>query len=169
MKPCQDHQETLLLDVYCELAPGEREAWEKHLEACEGCRHERERLNQFLQQMNEAMPTPSLSPEKAEALADSIIKDLQREKEERWWQGRLWGFPNRLVPAIAAACLMILAFAWFGTREVETPSAFRTGRSLTSEQQMIAKDLEVIRNLELLEEMEVLGKLVQVVDERNSL
>jgi hypothetical protein len=54
-------------------------------------------------------------------------------------------------------------------REGETPSTFQTGRNLTSEQQMIAKDLEVIRNLELLEEMEVLEKLVQVVDERNSL
>jgi hypothetical protein len=119
--------------------------------------------------MKEVMPAPSLAPEKAGALADSIIKDLQREKEERWWQGRLWGFPNRFVPAIAAACLMILAFGWFSTREVETPSTFQTGRSLTSEQQMIAKDLEVIRNLELLEEMEMLEKLVRVVDERNSL
>lgn len=169
MKPCQDHQETLLLDVYGELAPGEREAWEKHLEACEGCRHERERLNQFLQQMKEVMPAPSLAPENAGALADSIIKGLKREKEKRWWKGRRWGIPNRLVPAIAVVCLLIVAFGWFSMREGETPSTFQTGRSLTSEQQMIAKDLEVIRNLELLEEMEVLEKLVQVVDERNSL
>lgn len=169
MKPCQDHHETLLLDVYGDLAPGEREAWEKHLEACEGCRHERARLNQFLQQMKKAMPIPHLSPEKAEALAESIVKELQREKEERWWQGRFWGFPNRLLPAIATACVMILAFAWFSSREFEIPSTFRTGRRLTSEQKMMAKDLEVIRNLELLEEMEVLEKLVQVVDERNSL
>ena len=169
MKPCQDHQETLLLDVYGELAPGEREAWEKHLEACAGCRHERERLHQFLQKIKEVMPAPSLEPEKAGALADTIMKDLQREKEKTWWRGRRWGIPNRLVPALAAACLVILAFAWFGTREVETPSTLRTGGRLTSEQQMIAKDLEVIRNLELLEEMEVLEKLVQVVDERNSL
>ncbi len=169
MKPCQDQQETLLLDVYGELAPSEREEWERHLEACEGCCHERERLRQFLQQMKEVMPAPSLAPEKARALADSIIKGLKREKEKRWWRGRGWGIPKRLLPAIAAACLMILAFTWFSMREVEPPSTFRTGGGLTSDQQMIARDLEVIRNLELLEEMEVLEKLVQVVDERNSL
>ena len=94
---------------------------------------------------------------------------IKREKEKRWWKGRRWGIPNRLVPAIAVVCLLIVAFGWFSMREGETPSTFQTGRNLTSEQQMIAKDLEVIRNLELLEELEVLEKLVQVVDERNSL
>jgi hypothetical protein len=54
-------------------------------------------------------------------------------------------------------------------REGETPSPFQAGTDLNSEQQMIARDLEVIRNLELLEEMEVLENLVRVVDERNSL
>jgi hypothetical protein len=157
------------MGVYGELGLPERDAWEKHLEACEGCRQERERLIQFLQQLKEVMPDPSLSPEKARALADSIIKELRREKGMRWWKGRLWGFPNRLVPAIVAVCLMIVAFGWFSMREGKTPSTFRAGKDLNSEQQIIARDLEVIRNLELLEEMEVLEKLVRVVDERNSL
>jgi hypothetical protein len=64
---------------------------------------------------------------------------------------------------------MIVAFGWFTMREGKTPSPFQAGTDLNSEQQMIARDLEVIRNLELLEEMEVLEKLVRVVDERNSL
>ena len=169
MKACQDHQETLLLDVYGELAPAERETWERHLAGCKGCLRERERLRQLLLQLKEAMPTPSLAPEKAGALADSILKDLQTEGEKRWWKGRWWGFPHRLVPAMAVVCLMIVVFGWFSVREIKTPSTFQTGKNLHSEQQMIARDLEVIRNLELLEEMEVLEKLVQVVDERNSL
>ena len=169
MKACQDHQETLLLDIYGELAPAERETWERHLAGCEGCRHERERLRELLLQLKEAMPTPYLSPEKARALADSILKGRQKEGEKRWWKGRLWGSPHRLVPAIAAVCLMIVVFGWFSLREIKTPTTFQTGGNLYSEQQMIARDLEVIRNLELLEEMEVLEKLVRVVDERNSL
>ena len=169
MKACQDYQETLLLDVYGELAPEERETWERHLAGCEGCRHERERLRKFLMQLKEAMPTPSLSPEKARALADSILKERQKEGDKWWWKGRLWGSPHRFVPAIAAACLMILVFGWFSLREIKTPSTFQTSSNVHLEQQMIARDLEVIRNLELLEEMEVLEKLVRVVDERNSL
>ena len=169
MKACQDHQETLLLDVYGELAPAERETWERHLAGCEGCRHERERLGKLLLQLKEAMPTPSLSPEKAGALVDSILKERQKEGEKRWWKGRLWRSPHRFVPAIAAVCLMIVVFGWFSLREIKTPSTFQNSSNVHSEQQMIARDLEVIRNLELLEEMEVLEKLVRVVDERNSL
>lgn len=169
MKPCQEHQETLLLDVYGELAPTEQKAWERHLEVCEGCRRERERLQQLLLQLKGAMPAPSLSPEKARALADSILKDLKTEGKKRWWEGWFGGFPHRLVPAIAAVCLIFVAFGWFTMREGETPSPFQAGTDLNSEQQMIARDLEVIRNLELLEEMEVLENLVRVVDERNSL
>ncbi len=169
MKPCQDFQETLLLDVYGELAPPAREAWERHLGVCEGCRGERERLHQFLRQLKEAMPAPSLTREKARALADSILKELETEGEKKWWKGRFWRFPNRLVPAIAAVCLVILVFGWLSMRKAKTLPFFQAGTNLNSEQQMIAKDLEVIRNLELLEEMEVLEKLVRVVDERNAL
>ena len=169
MKACQDHQETLLLDVYGELAPAERETWERHLAGCEGCRHEREQLRRLLLQLKEATPTPSLAPEKAGALADTILKDLQTEDEKRWWEGSLWGFPHRLAPAIAVVCLMILVFGWFSIRNGEAPSRFQVSRNLGSEQQMIVGDLEVIRNLELLEEMEVLEKLVRAVDAKNSL
>lgn len=169
MKFCQDRQETLLLDVYDELAPHARSAWEAHLEACQGCRQERDRLRQLLQQMKEVMRSPTLSPEKAGALADSILEALKGERRGAWWQGKLWGFPSRLIPAVASVCLVIAAFAWFGMRETESPSTFQAKTDLHSEQQMIAKDLEVIRNLELLEEMEVLEKLVRVVDERNSI
>ncbi len=170
MKPCQDFQETLLLDVCGELAPPAREAWERHLEACEGCRGERERLYQFLRQLKEGMPSPSLSPEEARALGDSILKELEKEGEKKWWKGRFWHFPHRrLVPAIAAVCMVILVFGWFRMREAKSPPFFQARTNLNSEQQMIAKDLEVIRNLELLEDMEVLEKLVRVVDERNAL
>jgi len=119
--------------------------------------------------MKEVMPSPNLSPEKAAALADSLLEALKEERGRRWWQGKLWGFPNRLIPAFASVCLAIVVFAWFGMREVESPPRFQVKTDLYSEQQMIAKDLDVIRNLELLEEMEVLEKLVRVVDERNSI
>ena len=169
MKACQDYQETLLLDVYGELTPTERAAWERHLKACEDCRRERERLHQLLLQLKEAAPAPYLSPKEAGALTEAILKARQKEGEKRWWKEKLWGSPHRLVPAIAVVCLMILVFGWFSLREIKTPSTFQNGGNLHSEQQMIARDLEVIRNLELLEEMEVLEKLVRVVDERNSL
>ena len=168
MKPCQDHQETLLLDVYGELAPKERSAWERHLEGCKGCRQERERLLHLVQRLKETMPSPVLSPGRARVLADSIKRNLRGEQNKRWWKKELWGFHNRLIPALGAVCLLIVAFGLFSLREYR-PASFRAIFDLNSEEQMIARDLDLVKNLELLEEMDVIQKLVRAVDERNDI
>ena len=167
MKPCQDHQETLLLDVYGELAPKERSAWERHLEVCEGCRQERERLLHLVHRLKETMPSPRVSPERASALADSIKRNLRGERKKRWWEKELWGLQNRLIPALAAVCLLIVAFGWFSLREYRPSLPFWEISNPNSEEQRIATDLELIKNLELLEEMDVIQKLVHVVNDRN--
>jgi len=55
MKQCSDYQEMLLLDVYGELNPLERHAWENHLGACEHCRKEKEHLVRLLQTIKTAL------------------------------------------------------------------------------------------------------------------
>lgn len=164
MKPCPDHKETLWLDVYGELDPNERPAWEKHLETCEGCRQERAQLFRLLQTMKVNMPSPELPPEKAEALARSITRNLRCAREETWWQKWLWGRPNRLIPALTAACILIVALGWFSLQGLRTPSSMRSISNLKSEEQILVKDSDIIKNLELLEEMDTLRKLVQLVD-----
>ena len=164
MKPCPDHKETLWLDVYGELNPNERPAWEKHLETCEGCRQERKQLLRLLETVKAAMPSPTLSPEKTRALASSITRKLRGEREETWWQKRLIGIPHRLIPAVAAASIVIVAFGWFSMKGLRSPSSMRSISNLQSEEQILVKDLEIIKNLELLEEMDTLQKLVQAVD-----
>lgn len=169
MKPCEDRQQSLLLDIYDELTPGERAAWERHLEVCEGCRQERNRLMELLEGVRAAMPSPTLSPEKARAMTRAITERLRGTKEQRWWERRWVWFPNRLVPALAALCLVVAAFVWFSVRDQQRPSALREARVPGSEPQILAQDLDIIKNLELLEEMDVLEKLVRVVDEKNTL
>ena len=164
MKPCPEHRETLRLDVYGELDPGKRPAWEKHLETCESCRQEREQLALLLQTVKGNMPTPRLSHEEAETLASAITRKLRGEREEAWWRKRVWGVPNRLVPALAAASILIGALGWFGIKGFRTSSSIRNVSHLKSEEQILVKDLDIIENLELLEEMDTLQKLVHVVD-----
>jgi len=77
------------------------------------------------------------------------------------------GVPNRLIPALAAVSLLIVALGWFTINKVQGPSSFQNLSGLKSEEQIIIKDSEVIDNLELLEEMDTLRKLVQVVDNRD--
>lgn len=165
MKPCPDHKETLWLDVYGELDPNERPAWEKHLETCEGCRQERKQLLRLLETVKAAMPSPALSREKAGALASSITRKLRGEREETWWQKRLIGIPHRLIPALAAASILIVAFGWFSIKGLRSPSSMRSISNLQSEEQILVKDLDIVKNLELLEEMDTLQKLVQAVDQ----
>ncbi len=164
MKPCSDHEETLWLDVYGELDPKERPAWEKHLEVCEGCRQERTGLLRLLQTVKANMPSPELSREKADALITSITRKLRGEGEETWWRKRLWGMPKRFIPAVAAASVLIVALGWFSMRGFRSPFSVGSMSNLKSGEQILVKDLDIIKNLELLEEMDTLRKLVQVVD-----
>ena len=164
MKPCPDNKETLWLDVYGELDTHERPAWEKHLETCEGCRQERKQLLRLLQTVKVNTPSPPLSRQRAGVLVSSITRKLREEREEKWWQKRLLGIPNRFIPALAAASILIVAFGWFSMKGFRGPSSMRSISNLKSEEQILVKDLDIIKNLELLEEMDTLQKLVHVVD-----
>jgi hypothetical protein len=62
---------------------------------------------------------------------------------------------------------MIVALGWFSISKLQGPSSFENLSSLPSNEKMFVKDLEVIDNLDLLEEMDTLKKLVQVVDNRD--
>jgi len=164
MKPCPEHEETLWLDVCGELDPNERPAWEKHLEVCENCRREREYLALMLQTVRVNTPSPILSREETLALASSIARKLREERKETWWRKRLFGIPNSLVPALTAACILIVALGWFSMKGLRSPSSMT---HLNSEERILAKDLDIIRNLDMLEEMDTLQRLVQVVDNGN--
>ena len=163
MKPCEDHKETLWLDVYGELIAEDRAALERHLAGCEGCRQERERLLRLLGRLKEAMPAPTLSPQEGSALTDAIQRDLRKEREKTWWGKQRFGLPRQFIPALVAACLVVVAIGWFTLRGLKPPSSIEVASELKTEEQVIAKDLEIIENLELLEEMDVIQKLVRVV------
>jgi hypothetical protein len=169
MEPCPNHREILLLDVHGELKQEERFAWEKHLETCQGCLQERQRLIHTIQIVRDCIPSPELSADEAKSLGLSIHRQLNKRKDGGWWQMAWLGKPRRLVPAFAAISLMIMALGWFSLTELRTSPPFRSLPEYASEEQMIAKDFEVIRNLQFLEEMDALQKLIQVVDDHESI
>jgi len=167
MKACLNHEETLWLDVYGELEFNKRPAWERHLENCSACREERQRLIRLFERVKAEMTTPKLSPEKANALSWSIKRGLRDQRDRDRGRAQTWGIPNRLIPALASACLILIVLGWFGINTMQSPSGTRDPAGLKSEERMMVKDLEIIKNLELLEELDTVQELVRVVDHRD--
>jgi hypothetical protein len=166
MTPCADRRETLFLDVHGELPSSERQAWERHLETCAGCRGERHELVRLLEAAREIMTVPALPAEKAERLRHSITRSWMAEQlPTRWWQGLLVGVRLRPLPALAAACLLLVVLGWFGWRGFQVRSL--NGLVGETPERIMVSDLEVVENLDLLEEMDDIGRVVRVVDDRD--
>jgi len=169
MEPCQDYKERLLLNAYGELDQKGRLALEEHLRVCEGCRRERERVSLLLERMKETMPSHELSTAQSRELTDSIMRKLGEKQRKSWWQK--WDLTGgyRLIPALAAACLIIVTLGWFSLKVLNPTPSSQPILGQNGEVSLITEDMEVIENLEFLEEMDILDKLVERVDDRNLL
>jgi anti-sigma factor RsiW len=163
MKNCPDFQETLLSELYGELDPKDRQAWEEHLAGCAVCREERERMRCLMERVKEELSLTGLSRDKSSALSRSIQRRLRAEGVGLPWWRRFIETPRRFVPAAAAAMLLAVAVTWFSQGNLIN------GVHPDTENKMAVTDGEVIRHLELLEEMDTLQKLVQVLDEKETL
>lgn len=164
MSYCRQWQETLWLDVHGELTLDVRLQWEKHLGTCRPCHQERERLLQMLKNVTEAMPEPALSPEDAGALYDAVTEKLKAKHhgKGRW---REWFFHGYIKPvhALAACCLLVVAFGWYGLRGPWQTTHVRTVSDFGRQEQGMVKEIDLLENLELLEEMDTIEKLDQVL------
>ena len=169
MKHCREWQETLWLDVHGELSPQVRLEWEKHLEGCRPCYQERAQLLHLLKNVNEAVPEPSLSHEDAGALYNAITGKLKEEHRGKARRRKSF-FEGYIKPihALAACCLLIVVFGWFGLKGLQQTTRIGTVSDPGAKEQLIATDMDLLQNLELLEEMDTLEKLDQVMGKRET-
>lgn len=165
MKPCTKYKETLFLDIHGELSPQEQVVWREHLAACAPCREERQHMADLLVQTKEAFPSPTLRPEEAKRIWGHL-RDAQDHRENAWWRRK--GTMRKLVPAALAAALVLIFAGGLKVREFRSllPFGPEVKVAADTDEPNQAVDLEIIENLELLEEMDSLQKLVQVVDQR---
>jgi hypothetical protein len=116
--------------------------------------------------MKEIIPTPELSPMQSRELTDAITRKLGEKQKKSWWQK--WDLTGgyRLIPALAAACLIIVALGWFSLKVLNDSPSSQPIVGQNGGSSLITEDMEVIENLEFLEEMDILDKLVERVDNR---
>jgi hypothetical protein len=161
MQACRSHNETLMLDVFGEIAdPGARRVWEAHLKACAGCRLEKQRMAGLVANLKAAGSPPELAPARAQAMAARTRRALAGQAQSGAPRSR-WKLMGR--PALAGACaLVVISVAGYLAQDWLLWPARIAG--LSSETQPPEQDLDVIKNLDLLKEMDTLEKLVHVVD-----
>lgn len=165
MKPCAKHREILFLDVYGDLDPEIRSAWEEHLKDCEACRREKERVQRLVAGVQGIMDAPKLSESQVDEAVYHVRKRIAGIRREKAWYRcfgfRPWGF------AAAAGALSVMLFMW-ATLDIGGPNVpFKM--PITSlydtQEHALVENLEIIQHLDMLREMESLRKLVQIVDD----
>jgi anti-sigma factor RsiW len=158
-----------MLDIYGELSPEDRPPWEKHLEICENCRQERQRLITLIRLIRKEMRATELSEDDEASLLRSISNHLRSRSSLPWLKRRIWGLPLTPLPALAAAVLLFLGLGLLVLQELDRTPVTQTVVNFESEEQMIVQQLEILENLDFLKEMETISKLVQVVDHRDTM
>jgi hypothetical protein len=165
---CSRYREALCLEVCGALEPEQRPALEAHLQQCQKCRIEKKKLQAAYRLAAQTPPAPKLSAEATRRMARDITRRLQDQSASASHR-RLSGAYRRWVPLLAAACLLLAVFGWLelsGHAPGGDPGGpLNASQSLSQEERMLLKDLKVIRNLEMLEQMDSLQKLVHVIDQ----
>ncbi len=160
MQACRHQNEILMLDVLGELNdPQMRRNWEEHLKACDGCRRERSRTLGLLGKVKHAGMPPELPARQADAMAKAIGWRLRNERLAPLGE-TLRRF--RLVPVLATACAIIVVV--IGGYELQQRLSNRGNEMEISADLMPPQDLEIIKHLDLLRDMDTIEKLMHVVD-----
>jgi DNA gyrase/topoisomerase IV subunit A len=165
MASCHNQKENLVLYVYGELDSNSGKEIEDHLAKCKSCRHEHQQLLSLLGNIKEVVSSPELSPKQVNSLVANIKWQLNDRRKEKWWRRYLDFRPARMITAIAAACILIIVAGIIGYVKNTDTNEFQPVAGQQNKGVMLSDtDLEIIKNLEFLKEMDAIQKLSQVVD-----
>ena len=168
MQACNRQKENIMLYVYKELDTTATIALENHLETCEACRYEAERLLRLLGKLRESAAVPELSAEEVKSLVTNIKRKLDARHGEIWWRKYLDYRPSRMIPVIATACVLILTAGIIGYVKLSETKGFQLFSRDQKEELILSNgDLEILKNLDFLKEMDAIQKLSRVVDLNN--
>ena len=165
MEICHKKKENLVLYAYGELDAKSGKELENHLARCEFCRVEYRQLQSLLGNIKETVSSPELSPKQVNSLVTNINWELKNRKKDNWWRRYLDFRPAQIIPAIATACILIIVGGVIGYLKTNDTNSFQPVVGQQNQELMLSDtDLEVVKNLEFLKEMDAIQKLSQIVD-----
>jgi anti-sigma factor RsiW len=136
---CRHVHEALFPYLDGALAATEREALERHVGACAGCRAELERTKALMERLDAARVEPPLDVDGAWLAFQERLREVEPARSPTAWWRRWWLLP---VP-VAAAAAVALVVAWGG----------RSGGV------GLPDELELVQNLDLLESLDCVQEL----------
>ena len=165
MEACHHQKKNIVLFAHGELDSNSGKEIENHLVRCTSCRTEYQQLLSLLGNIRETVSSPELSPNQVNSLVTNIKWQLKDRQKEKWWRRYLEFRPAHMIPAIATACILILTAGIIGYLKFNDTNKFQPVAIQQNEESMLSDtDLEIVKNLEFLKEMDAIQKLSQVVD-----
>ncbi len=138
----EERERFIILDLGEELEPSLRAEWKSHLLTCQECRMEWSRFKGIIDKVKELSQKESLSKGESTRMLEEIIQRAGHKRR------------SILKPAIVLASLLLVVFL----------GMFFYERNEILETRVAKEDLEVIKNLDLLKELETIEKIVKIVD-----
>ena len=165
MEACHHQKKNIVLFAHGELDSNSGKEIKNHLARCTSCRTEYQQLLSLLGNIRETVSSPELSPKQVASLVTNIKWKLKDRKKDNWWRRYLDFRPAHRIPAIATACILIITAGIIGYLKNNDTNEFQTVAIQQNEESMLSDtDLEIVKNLEFLKEMDAIQKLSQVVD-----
>ncbi len=165
MQACLNQEKNLVLYAHGELDAVTGKKIANHLAGCEPCRSEYRQLVSLLGNIRETVATPVLSSKQVNSMVANIKWRLKSGEKEKWWRRYADFAPSRIVPAVAAACILIIVAGIIGYQILDRAPQLPQLAGRQSEDLMLSDhDLEIVKNLEFLKDMDAIRKLAQVVD-----
>lgn len=164
MEACYNQKKNLVLYAYGELDSSAGEKIKNHLEICSSCRTEYQQLIKMLGDIKDTVMLPELSPKQVNSLVTNINWKLRGRTKDKWWRQFTESWSSRMIPAVATACILIIAAGVIGYVKINENNELSTSSGQQQAEIMLNdKDLEIVQNLEFLKEMDAIRKLSQVV------
>lgn len=164
MKDKHIPEQTIIEAVHGLLDGRTRIELDQHIAACPACRDRLDRLQRTVDLVRRAHPAPRLDPAKARAMRRAAADQVGR-RSGRGLPGLGAWFSKPTYVAAAAACL-IAVVGWWGADQLREPGPMIMTAQSSLTMPVDKVDVDLLENLEILEEMDVIKKVVQVVDHR---
>lgn len=156
------------MDIHGELGLDDRRAWEGHLANCDACRKEKILAIRMMGNIKETLKPRPLSPAALNVIVDRIAEKSRKKGGPSPAPESRRLLPRVVFPAFAAACLMLVVMGVFSMKRL-VPDSSRTSIPVANLNETLQEDdIEVIKNIELLEEFETIQQLVQLMEDQNT-